>query len=159
MKTAGIAILFLLCSMIGFRLAARKTDRLRTLRMLEKELQVFSERIASGRGLLPEIGKEHGLLPEMLSDYLKALSEGMTQREASEKAAEKLRGGETEIAGLRMFFTDLSSASRSDILNRTHTLMRTLERAEQEADAEAKQARVLRVSGVLIGAGVAILLL
>jgi hypothetical protein len=34
-----------------------------------------------------------------------------------------------------------------------------LKRAEEEAEAEAKQAQVIRVSGALIGAAIAILLL
>lgn len=159
MKTVGIAILFCLCSVIGMRLASKKTARLHAIRTLERELRLFSERIASGRGMLTEIAKEQGLLPEMLSEYLHALADGVRQTEAAEQAANRMNGKDTENAGVRMFFTDLSAASRADLRKRAETLSRTLECAEREADAEAKQARVLRLSGVLIGAGLAILLL
>ena len=53
----------------------------------------------------------------------------------------------------------LSTAARCDLIKRTETLMPILLRAETEAEQDAKQARVLRISGVLTGAGLAILLM
>ena len=156
MKTVGIVMLFGLCTMIGMQLGAKKTARLFTVRTLRKELQLFSERITSGRGTLMEIASEKdGLLSEMLGRYLDALGKG----EAAGKAAGKLKAESTEHAGMLMFFTGLSTGSRMDLIGRANALSPTLGRAENEAEAEAKQARVLRVSGMLIGAGVAILLI
>lgn len=160
MKTVGIVMLFGLCTMIGMQLGAKKTARLFTVRTLRKELQLFSERITSGRGTLMEIASEKdGMLSEMLGRYLDALGKGDTEPEAAGKAAGKLKAESTEHAGMLMFFTGLSTGSRMDLIGRANALSPTLGRAENEAEAEAKQARVLRVSGMLIGAGVAILLI
>lgn len=159
MKTVGIVLLFGLCAVIGMRLGAKKTERLFTVRALRKDLQLFSERIAAGRGTLTEIASENGALFELIGSYLAALSGGETESAAAERASDGFKKGSAEGAGLCMFFTGLSSANRSDLIRRTDALSVALERAENEAETEAKQARVLRVSGVLVGAGIAILLL
>lgn len=153
-------MLFGLCCMIGVGLGARKTARLQTIRSLRGDLQLFSERIASGRGTLTEIaGEQGGALTEMLQIYLDRLAAGSGETEAAKTAFEDLHVCETVREGIRIFLTGLSTATRGDLKARTKTLSATLDRAESEAETEAKQARVLRVSGVLIGAGLAILLM
>ena len=160
MKTAGVALLFGLCCMIGFRLGRKKTGRLKVIRSLRSDLQLFSERIGSGCGTLKELqGELNGALGEILKTYLEMLKEGTREADAAENAIGDLRGSGTAEAGIRMFLIGLSTASRSDLIRRTQTLGTMLERAEEEAETEAKQARVLQISGVLTGAGLAILLL
>ena len=153
-------MLFGLCTLIGMRLAAKKTERLNIVRSLRKDLVLFSERIATGGGTLTEIASaQNGMLFTMLERYLSALSEGKTESDAAESAAKELKKESTEQAGIRMFLTGLSAASRADLVKRANALMPMLERAEDDAETEARQARVVRVSGVLVGAGLAILLL
>lgn len=159
MKTVGIAMLFGLCTLIGIRIAARKTARFRTLQQLKERLCLFSERISGGCGSLKDATSGEGVFAEMLERYLKTLSEGGTEAEAARQAADLLLQGSAEQTGANAFFTGLSAASRSDLLKRAERLTQTLERAEREADEDAKKARVIRVSGALIGAGLAILLL
>ncbi|MBR4905925.1 MAG: hypothetical protein IKZ44_03645 [Clostridia bacterium] len=160
MKTAGVALLFGLCCMIGFQLGRKKTGRLKTIRSLRSDLQLFSERVGSGCGTLTELqGELNGMLGEILKTYLDMLKEGKGEAYAAECAIEELRGSGTVEAGTRMFLTGLSTASRIDLIRRTQTLVTMLERAEEEAETAAKQARVLQISGVLTGAGLAILLL
>jgi stage III sporulation protein AB len=160
MKTVGLSLLFGLCCLIGFRIAAGKTERLRTIRALRGDLQMLSERIASGRGSLMKIASERKeLLAGSLSRYLEALSEGKTEEVSAERAAAVFRKGSAEAEGMRMFFSGLSAAGRSEFTARTDSLLPMLKRAEEEAEAEAKQAQVIRVSGALIGAAIAILLL
>ena len=160
MKTVGIAMLFGLCTLIGFRLGEKKGARLNTLRRLLKDLQLFAERIASGRGTLTEIALEkESMFSGMLRAYLDALEHGETESAAAGRAVKELKEGSAEHAGMLMFFTGLSMGSRTDLIERANRLSPTLERAETEAETEAKQARVFRVSGMLVGAGAAILLL
>ena len=160
MKTVGVALLFGLCCMIGFRLGRKKTGRLKVIRSLRSDLQLFSERIGSGCGTLKDLqGELNGALGEILKTYLDMLKEGNGGADAAENAIGDLRGSGTAEAGIRMFLIGLSTASRSDLIRRTQMLGTMLERAEEEAETEAKQARVLQISGVLTGAGLAILLL
>ena len=159
MKTVGIALLFGLCALIGVRLGAKKTERLKTVRSLQNDLQCFSERIAAGNSTLSALAAERsGLFSELLQNYLDALSRGCTEVNAAERATECLRGQEAMCAGMQQFLSGLSSAARSDLVKRTQLLSSVLDRAEAEAAAEAKQARILKVSGVLAGTGLAILL-
>lgn len=157
MKTAGIALLFGLCCVVGARLAARKTKRLSTVRALKQGLQLFSERIHQG-GTLRRIAAEDGLFFELLGTYLSALSKAAAESDAAADACGRLTHCGTERDAMRAFLTAISSASRSDLLRRIEALRPVLDRAETEAEDEAKQARVIRVSGVLIGAGLAIVL-
>ncbi len=160
MKTVGIAMLFGLCCMIGFQLGRRKTGRLKTIRSLRSDLQLFSERISAGCGMMTELaGELNGTMGEILKTYLVMLGEGKKEAEAAGCAIGELCACETVLAGVRMFLIGLSTASRNDLIRRTQTLELMLERAEKEAETEAKQARVLQISGVLTGAGLAILLL
>ena len=160
MRTVGVAMLFGLCCMIGFQLGRRKTGRLRTIRALRGDLQLFSERIGSDCSTLNRLQRElSGALGEILKTYLDMLDEGKKEADAAEEAIGDLGSCETVKAGIRMFLIGLSSASRNDLIRRTQTLKSVLERAEEEAQTEAKQARVLQISGVLTGAGLAILLL
>ncbi len=160
MKTAGVALLFGLCCMIGFRLGRKKTGRLKAIRSLRSDLILFSERIGSGCGTLKELQSElNGALGEILKVYLDMLDAGKQEVDAAESAVEEHRDNETVEEGIRMFLTGLSTASRTDLIRRTQTLGKLLERAEKEAETAAKQARILQISGVLTGAGLAILLL
>ena len=160
MKAAGIVMLFGLCCMIGVRLGRKKTGRLRTIRSLRSDLQLFSERIAAGNDTLTEIaGELNGAIGEAIETYLAMLGKGKREAVAAERAIEDLHIGGTAEAGVRMFLTGLSAASRNDLIHRAKMFISMLERAETEAETEAKQARVLQISGVLIGAGLAILLL
>ncbi len=160
MKYVGIAMLFGLCTLIGMRLAAKKTARLNTVRSLRKDLVLFSERIATGGGTLAKIAAgQNGMLFTLLGRYLSALSDGESELNAAACAADMLKKDSTEQAGIRMFFSGLASASRADLIKRVNTLSPMLERAEGEAETETKQARVLRISGALVGAGLTILLL
>ena len=153
-------MLFGLCSLIGIRLADRRTKRLEFVRALQKDLRSFAERVRTGSESLSAFAAEQeGELSGMLKAYLAALAEGETEATAAERGAERLRGGSTEQAGMRLFLSGLSSATRADLILRTQRSSDLLERAEREAEEEAKQARVLRISGVLIGAGLAILLI
>lgn len=160
MKTVGIAMLFGLCCMIGMRLGARKTAYLHTVRSLRCDLQLFSERIGTCSSMLKDIaGELTGTLSVVLRAYLDRLDAGCTESDAAEYALDGLHAYGTVQAGMRLFLTGLSNATRKDLILRMQALMPMLERAEAEAEAEAKQARVLRISGVLTGAGLAILLL
>lgn len=160
MKTVGIAMLFGLCSLIGIRLADRRTKRLEFVRALQKDLRSFAEWVRTGSESLSAFAAEQeGELSGMLKAYLAALAEGETETTAAERATERFRGGSTEQAGMRLFLSGLSSATRADLILRTQRSSDLLERTEREAEEEAKQARVLRISGVLIGAGLAILLI
>ena len=100
-----------------------------------------------------------GILFETIGAYLRALSQGSAEEDAAEQALAQGRFGETEREGMRMFLTGLSASTRNDLIKRIRVLETVLERAEREAEPQAKQARVLRISGVLAGAGLAILLL
>ena len=160
MKTIGVALLFGLCCMIGFHLGRRKTSRLKTIRSIKGDLQLFSERITSGCCTLKEIREElNGTLGEIIKKYLNMLNEGRRETDAAACAIGDMHGNGSVEAGLRTFLVGLSTASRNDLIRRMQTLSPMLERAEEEAETEAKQARVLQISGVLTGAGLAILLL
>lgn len=157
MKTVAIAMIFGLCTLIGMRIAARKTERMNTVLALERELRLFSERIASGHETLTDAAGETAILSGILTVYREALSVGETENNAAGKAAAAMAAPECESA--KAFLTGISGASRADILKRTERWRETLAQAEREAEAETKKARVIRVSGALIGAGIAILLL
>ena len=158
MKTFGIAMLFGLCSMIGIRIAAGKTARLNAVRTLSRELIRFAERI-SGGDTLKTMAAESGMLSGMLSVYLTALENGETEARAAALASDEMKNGSAEQSGACAFLTGLSAASRHDTARRTESFKDVLARAQSEAEAESKQARVIRISGVLVGAGLAILLL
>lgn len=160
MKTIGIVMLFGLCCMIGIRLGMKKTARLHLLQSLRNDLARFSERIVTCSGTLTEIAEEgNGTLSRMLRIYLEMLCEGKKEADAAEYAAEALNGFGNVQNEVRSFLNGLSGAARDSLIKRTEALMPVLERAEAEAETEAKQARVLKISGVLTGAGLAILLL
>ena len=159
MKAVGIAMIFGLCTLIGIRIAAQKTGRLNMLRTIQKELRLFTERIMSGSGTLTDAAEDQQMLSELLSVYLDTLSAGESERNASEKAARTLFAEKTERENAEAFLMGLSCASRTDIVRRSERWIQLLKHAEQESEAESKKARVIRVSGALIGAGIAILLL
>jgi hypothetical protein len=158
-KTVGIALIFGLCTWIGIRIAAKKTDCLKTQRTMQKELRTFSERIASGSGTLTDAAHDQRMVSELLSVYLDTLSSGESERSASETAAAALLSGKTDREYAEAFLTGLSVASKTDVLKRAEHWIQTLRRSEAESEAESKKANVIRVSGALIGAGIAILLL
>ena len=159
MKTVGIAMLFGLCTLIGFRIAAKITARLHTVRTLREELRVFAERAAAGQGTLKNAADGPGMFSRMIAVYLGSLSDGVSEREASVLTVRELKKDSAEQTAARGFFDGLSTASRADLLKRTESFSHALDRAEQEAEAGSAQARVIRASGALIGAGLAILLL
>jgi hypothetical protein len=159
-KTVGIVMLFGLCSLIGIRLGAKKTTRLKTIRSFRNDLGVFLERIGSINSALPEIATAlTGPLSSILRRYLDLLHAGNNETEAAEGAAAILKECGSIRDEVQMFVNGLSTAARCDLIKRTETLMPILLRAETEAEQDAKQARVLRISGVLTGAGLAILLM
>ena len=86
MKTVGIALIFGLCTWIGIRVAAKKTERLKTLRTIRTELRMFAERITSGSATLTDAAADQRILSELLSVYQDALSSGATEKSASETA-------------------------------------------------------------------------
>ncbi len=153
-------MLFGLCCMIGMQLGMKKTARLKTLRSLRNDLVRFSERIITCSSTLAEIAAEgDGTLSDMFRIYLEMLSAGRKEADAAESAAEILNGYGNVQNEMQSFLNGLSSSARSNLIKRTEALMPILERAVAEAETEAKQARVLKISGVLTGAGLAILLL
>mgnify|MGYP002869225837 CR=1 FL=1 len=80
------------------------------------------------------------------------------EKRAVQEAAEQAVKADSEADALRRFFTGLSMCSASQIKDRIEALLGTLETAEQAASESAKQAKTIRAVGVLIGAGVCILL-
>lgn len=153
-------MLFGLCCAAGIRLGAKKTARLVRVRSLHGDLRILSERTMSGCETLVALSTAlSGILFETIGAYLRALSQGSAEEDAAEQALAQGRFGETEREGMRMFLTGLSASTRNDLIKRIRVLETVLERAEREAEPQAKQARVLRISGVLAGAGLAILLL
>jgi hypothetical protein len=159
MKTVGIALLFGLCCLIGIRIAAKKTAPLREIRTVLNELRTFSDRVSGGATLSAAAEQGGGPFSEMLSAYLKALSDGMPQPEAADRAVSRFRDGAAVCHGAELFVNGLSEAPRGDLPGRIEAFRETLVRAEREAEETAKQARVLKSAGFLIGTGLAILLL
>ena len=160
MKTVGLAMLFGLCCLIGIRIAAKKTERMHTVKLLQRDLQMFSERIASGCGSLAEITSKYGIrFSGSLDRYLDALSGGETEENAAACAAAAFRKGSAEGDGMLLFLSGLSASGRADLPKRVNALAAALNRAEDEAEDIAKQAKAIRVTGALIGAGIVILLL
>ena len=153
-------MLFGLCCMVGMRLGAKKEAHLNTVRSIRSDLQMLAERVTAAVGTLQEIAEElNGTLSTVLHTYLQQLDAGRTEADAADCALEGLRAYTEVYSGMRMFLIGLSTATRKDLAARVQTLTPMLEHAEAEAGTEAKQARVLRISGVLAGAGLAILLL
>ena len=160
MKTVGLAILFGLCCLIGIRIAAKKSERMQSVKALQRDLQLFSERIASGCVSLTEITSKYGIrFSGSLDRYLCALSDGETEANAAASAVSAFRNGSAEGEGMQLFLSGLSQAGRTDLPKRAEMLSLALKRAEEEALSEAKQAKAIRVTGALIGAGIVILLL
>lgn len=159
MKAVGIALLFGLCTLFGFRIAEKKTVRLKTVRAMLLELQAFSDAITTGGNTLQSLSNRSGVFYSLLSAYLKALDSGKTESEAAEIACEKLNGTADVGAALRQFLTGLSGASGTALRERIDALTSDLQAAETAAETEAGQGRVFRCIGVLIGAGLAILLI
>ncbi len=153
-------MLFGLCCLVGMRLAAKKTERLSAIRAVQRDLRLFSERIDSGNCTLVGLAsaEQEGLFG-MLSAYLGALTRGESEERAAESAVSGFTGNNDDRISIAAFLNGVSSASQSDIRKRADALKKVLSESETDAQAEAKQARVLRVSGVLVGAGLAILLL
>ena len=146
--------------MIGIRLGAKKTARLKEIRSLQSDLQMFSEHIALCSEPLTEVADElQGPLCGILHTYFSMRNENFAEAESADRAIEVLCGDDSVKDGVRMFLTGLSTAARNDLVNRAKTLTMMLGRVEKEAESEAKQARVIRIAGVLTGAGLAILLL
>ena len=159
MKAVGIALLFGLCTLFGFRTAETKTVRLKTVRAMLLELQAFSDAIMTGGETLQRLSERSGVFYSLLSAYLKELEQGKTETEAAELALETFNGTGDVQAALKQFLTGLSGASGAALRGRIHSLMPVLQAAETAAEAEAGQGRVFRCIGVLIGAGLAILLM
>ncbi len=159
MKWIGIAMLFGLCTLFGFRLAAKKTERLKTVRTMLRELQTFSDEIAGGNGSLKRIAERSGALFSVLASYLHALDTGKTESEAAELACAGLCEDGEERAALQLFLTGLSDASKDSMPKRVSVLTDALRSAQAAAETEAKQGCVFRCIGTLIGAGLAIMLI
>lgn len=159
MRELGLAMLFGLCCAIGMQLGAQKTARLKTVRSLIAELRVFRERIGAGQERLSKIATEDGVLFDCLRRYLDGLERARSEADAANDAIEPLKSGSAEALEMQTFLCGLSETTRNDLLLRIHALESGLARAEDEAESGAKQARVLKLSGVLIGAGLTILLL
>ena len=159
MKSVGIALLFALCSLVGIRLAAKKTAPLKTVRALLFGLQSFADRVASGSTLVAAAEAGNDAFVELLSVYLGALSKDGTQDAAAERAASSIRASASVQSGAELFFSGLSDAPRAELLRRIKAFSDVLERAGSEAETESKQARVLRSAGFLVGTGLAILLM
>ncbi len=158
MKTVGILMLFGLCAAIGMRAAAKKSERYRRVRALIRELSVLSDEI--GERSLPQIVQSReGELFTMLSRYLDLRKAAKREAEAAEEAVCGWASFAREHQALLSFLSGLSTVSAAQIHQRIETLMQSLRIAEQEAEENAKQAKTIRVVGVLAGVGVCILLL
>lgn len=158
MKTAGIALLFGLCCLIGVRLSAKKLAPLRMIRSVMSGLGTFSDGVSRGAALSAAAGTG-GPFFELLEAYLSALSDGMQQTDAADRAASCFSGCEALRHGAGLFLNGLSEAPRAELQGRIDAFREALARAERDAEETAKQARVLKSAGILAGAGLAILLL
>ena len=160
MKTVGILMLFGLCTVIGMRLASRKTERYRRVRALRNDLRRFSESIASTNATLVSAANGNdGAFFAMLQDYLTARGSGAREADAAEDATQAMRMFDSESHALTSFFNGLSACSLRQLCERTETLDVLLANAEKEAEETAKQAKTIRAVGVLVGVGISILLL
>ena len=115
--------------------------------------------MTAGATLSTAAETESGTFFDLLSAYLNALSSGSPQRSAAHEAAARMKDPEAARHGAELFFNGLSETSRTELFVRIDAFRETLARAEREAEETAKQAHVLKTAGVLIGAGLAILLL
>lgn len=159
MKTAGILLLFALCTAIGMRAASRKTERYRRIGALIRNLHLLSE-AADAEISLQGIAKQYdGELFSMLQTYLNARSAAAREADAASAAAEAWKPFDFEYAALLSFFTGLSTTGSERLHERIRSLERALSEAEQAAAETAKQAKTIRAVGVLAGVGLCILLL
>ena len=160
MKTVGILMLFGLCAAIGMRAAAKKSERYRRVHALIRDLSVLSDEIGAGERSLPQIVQSReGELFTMLSKYLDLRKAAKREAEAAEEAVCGWTSFAREHQALLSFLSGLSAVSAAQMHQRIETLMQSLRIAEQEAEETAKQAKTIRVVGVLAGVGVCILLL
>lgn len=160
MKTVGILLLFGLCTAIGMRLAARKTERCRLVRALRCELHRFSETVDATHASLSDAARDgEGNFYRMLNAYCTARNDGMREGEAAAGATADCGLADAERLALTAFLTGLSACSLSQLISRMQTLDEALAAAECEAEETAKQAKTIRALGVLVGAGFCILLL
>ena len=160
MKTAGILLLFGLCTAIGLRAANRKAERYRRICALLSQLRLFSDGIETRQSSLKSIVKDaDGELFDMLRVYLNARDEKKSETQASEQATEEWIGVDTAYPALVAFFEGLSICSSASLRKRTEALMHSLQLVETELHDTVRQAKTIRTVGVLIGAGICILLL
>jgi stage III sporulation protein AB len=160
MKTVGILLLFGLCTTIGMRLAARRTERYRHLCVLHSELNRFSETIGATQATLSDIAQTgEGDFYRMLQTYLSARNSGMREWEAANIATSESTLVDADRQAMVAFLNGLSSCSLSQLKNRAETLDASLAAAERDAEQSAKQAKTIRALGVLVGVGFCILLL
>jgi hypothetical protein len=159
MKTIGLLLLFGLCTAIGMHIATEKSARLHRVNGLIRDLQTLSDQITAGQRSLMRISEEEsGELFDLLHRYLSLRSDSYSESDAARLAIEN-HACRTEAEPLCAFLCGLSSASSDAIRQRIDSLRDALRKAQKEADETAKQAKTFRAIGVLIGAGVCILLL
>lgn len=159
MKTLGILMLFGLCTAIGLRAAAKKRAAVSAVLALERELSAFSDALDGGESSLPAIAQNgQGLLYERLRVYIGALSEGLTERIAAQKASEPF-APEPLHAAAQLFFCGLSACARTEIRQRITRMKTALGDAAHALEPVQKQAKLIRAVGVLCGAALAVLLI
>ena len=159
MKTVGIVILFALCTAIGWRLAAKKSERIAAICALRRDLSVFSDAFDAGEGSLSAIAQRgQGLLMQQLNVYLATLRDGRSEQEAARIAAEPL-APDALFEAARLFFGGLSQCPRTEIQARIERFLHALDAAERDAAPQGKQAKLIRAVGVLTGAALAVLLI
>lgn len=160
MKTVGILLLFGLCVAIGMRAAASKSARYEQIAELIRDLRIFSDLIESGQSSLLRIAEEHnGALFAVLREYLALRNATNPEAESAKNAIAKNGIAGPEGQSLQSFLEGLSVASSSAIRTRIAYLSESLNEAQKAAAESAKQAKTIRAVGVLIGAGICILLL
>ena len=159
MKTAGILLLFGLCTAIGLRLAAKKSEGVDSLHALERDLSAFSAAFDGGEGSLLRIAQRgQGVFFVQLRAYLDALQDGFAEGEAARLAAQAFAPTPLHAATL-LFFGGLSLCSREELKARTEQFRTALKEAIRDAAPQIKQAKLLRAVGVLCGAALAVLLI
>lgn len=159
MRTAGLLLIFGLCTAIGMRLAAKRSERFTRICAWMGQLAALSYAL-DAKGSLRKICKANdGELFEQLCVYLDMREDGKSEAEAARSAASPWAAYPAESRALVAFFSGLSLCSGAQIRTRVETALQALETAKADAQETAKQAKTIRALGVLIGAGVCILLL
>lgn len=163
MKTIGILLLFLTCTVIGIGICERRRCRERSINGLLQDLPQFIQQTEQNRRSPMEATESlsDGIWKRLVHRYLQVRQNADDHESAVQSVWEGLDTGlkDTEKTAIGTYLRALSGANTAVLKEASDRLLLVLDQCRTEAAEDGKSGKIYRTVWMLLGASLAVLLL